>query len=99
MHAFRAKVSREGRRQSWLASCKRFGGDSGEFLCPTKQRSARKRRLVGHERWLRDAAVLVITLSQEQPCRIATGVCMTRDQLRLVLQPDDQLVKIKIDRD
>ena len=31
----RAKVSREGRRQSWLASCKRVGRDSGELLCPT----------------------------------------------------------------
>jgi hypothetical protein len=41
-----------------------FGGDSGEFLGPTKQRSARRRRSVGHERWLRDAAALLITLSQ-----------------------------------
>jgi hypothetical protein len=38
--------------------------DSGEFLCPSKQRSARRRRSVGHERWLRDAAALLITLSQ-----------------------------------
>jgi hypothetical protein len=37
---------------------------AASFLCPTKQRSARKRRSVGHERWLRDAAALVITLSQ-----------------------------------
>ena len=36
----------------------------GEFLCPTKQRSARRWRSVGHERWLRDAAALLITLSQ-----------------------------------
>jgi hypothetical protein len=42
----------------------RVGGDSGEFLCLTKQRSAGRRRSVGQERWLRDAAALLITLSQ-----------------------------------
>jgi len=31
-------------------------------------------RSVGHERWFRDAAVLLITLSQGEPCRIATGL-------------------------
>ena len=61
---FARRSAAKGRRQSWLASCKRFGGDSGEFLCRTKQRSARRRRSVGHERWLRDAAALLITLSQ-----------------------------------
>lgn len=42
----------------------RHVNECGEFLCPTKQRSARRRRSVGHERWLRDAAALLITLSQ-----------------------------------
>jgi len=37
---------------------------AASFLCRTKQRSARRRRSVGHERWLRDGAALLITLSQ-----------------------------------
>ena len=37
---------------------------AASFLCPIKQRSARGRRSVGQERWLRDAAALVIMLSQ-----------------------------------
>ena len=61
---FARRSAAKGAGKGWLASCKRVGGDSGEFLCPTKQRSARRRRSVGHERWLRDAAALLITLSQ-----------------------------------
>ena len=37
---------------------------AASLSCPTKQRSARRRRSVAHERWLRDAAALLITLSQ-----------------------------------
>ena len=43
---------------------KRVGGDTASFYVRPKQRSARRWRSVGHERWLRDAAALLITLSQ-----------------------------------
>jgi hypothetical protein len=47
-HAFRGRVSRGGRRQSWLASCIRVGGDSGEVYVLANSGPLVEGKLVGH---------------------------------------------------